>query len=121
MDAAPPNELVTTVCDNVISLTATQRDKIVNNRWDRLSEFQGFNYNIIQTWARESNILPASHGGCYLGSVAMAKIQGIAYWANQMLLCGHNLVCDGFDAAMMRQSMDYANIHHAESKRDSDA
>ena len=31
------------------------------------------------------------------------------------------LVCNGFDAAIMRQSMDDAEIHQAESKRDSDA
>ena len=51
----------------------------------------------------------------------MAKLQGLAYWANQMLLRGHTLVCDGFDAAMMRQFMDDAKIHHAESKQDRDA
>ena len=51
----------------------------------------------------------------------MAKLQGLAYRENQMLLRGHTLVCDGFDYAMMRQSMDDAEIHYAESKRDSDA
>ena len=51
----------------------------------------------------------------------MAKIQGLAYWANKMLLRGHTLVCNGFDSAMMRQSMNDAEIHYAESKRDSDA
>ena len=51
----------------------------------------------------------------------MAKLQGLAYWENQMLLHGHNLVCDGFDSAMIRQSMDDAKIHYAKSKRDSDA
>ena len=50
MDAVPPNDLVTTVCDNVLSLTEIQRDKIVNNGWYHLSEFQGFIYNRIQTW-----------------------------------------------------------------------
>ena len=78
--AAPPNDLVTTVCDNVISLTAIQRKAIVNNGWACLADFQGFKYNRIQTWARESNRLPASRGGCYFGSVAMAKLQGLAYW-----------------------------------------
>ena len=38
-----------------------------------------------------------------------------------MILRGHTLVCDGFDSAMMRQSMDDAKIHYAESKQDSDA
>ena len=52
MAAAPPNDLVTTVCDNVLSLMASQRGAIVNNGWDRLSDFQGFNYDKIQTWAR---------------------------------------------------------------------
>ena len=51
----------------------------------------------------------------------MAKLQGLAYWANQMLLRGHTLVYDGFDYAMMRQSMDDAENRYAESKRDSDA
>ena len=51
----------------------------------------------------------------------MAKLQGLAYWANQMLLRGHTLVCGGFDSAMMQQLMDDAEIHYAESKRDSDA
>ena len=51
----------------------------------------------------------------------MAKLQGIAYWANQMLLRGRTLVCDGFDSAMMRQFMDDAKIHYAKSKRDRDA
>ena len=106
MAAAPTNGLVTTVCDNVLSLTASQWDAIVNNGWARLADFQGFNRDRIQTWEREINRLPVSRGGCYFGSVAMAKLQGLAYWANQMLLCGHTLVCDGFDAAMMRQSMD---------------
>ena len=67
MAAAPPNDLVTTVCDNVISLEASQRDKIMDSKWARLADFQGFNYNRIQTWARESNPLPASCGGCYFG------------------------------------------------------
>ena len=58
MYAAPPNDLVTTVCDNVLSLTASQWDEIVNNGWARLADFQGFNYNKIKTWARESNRLP---------------------------------------------------------------
>ena len=62
-----------------------------------------------------------SRGGCYFGSVAMAKLQGLAYWANKMLLRGHTLVCDGFDYAMMQQSMDDAEIHYAKSKLDSDA
>ena len=52
MAAAPPNDLVTTVCDNVLSLMASQRGAIVNNGWDRLADFQGFNYDKIQTWAR---------------------------------------------------------------------
>ena len=71
MAAAPPNDMVTTVCDNVLSLMSSQRDAIVNNVWARLSDFQGFNCNRIQTLARESNRLPESHGGCYFGSVAM--------------------------------------------------
>ena len=52
MAAAPLNDLVTTVCYNVLSLTAILRDAIVNIRWARLSGFQGFNYDRIQTWAR---------------------------------------------------------------------
>ena len=52
MAAAPPNDLVTTVYDNVISLLDSQRDAIVNNGWSRLAGFQGFNYDRIQTWAR---------------------------------------------------------------------
>ena len=111
------HDLVTTVCDNVLSLTTSQR----NNGWARLADFQGFNYDEIQTWAREINRLPASRGGCYFGSVAMAKLQGLTYWANQMLLRGNTLVCDGFDSAMMWKSMDDAEIHYDESKRDSDA
>ena len=51
----------------------------------------------------------------------MAKLQGLAYWANQMFLCGNNLVCNGFDSEMMRQSMDDDDIHYGESKQDSDA
>ena len=51
----------------------------------------------------------------------MAKLQGLAYWANKMLLRGHTLVCDGFDGAMMRQSMDDADIHYTKSKQDTDA
>ena len=43
MEAAPPNDLVTTVCDNVLSLTDSQSDAIVNNGWDRLDDFQGLN------------------------------------------------------------------------------
>ena len=121
MDAAPPNDLVTTVCDNVLSLTVSQRDAIVNNRWACLADFQGFNYDRIQTWAGESKLLPAYRGICYFGSVVVAKLQGLAYWSNQMLLRGHTLVYDGFDAAMMRQSMDDAEIHYAKSKHDSDA
>ena len=121
MATAPPNDLVTTVCDNVLSLTAIQRDAIVNNGWARLADFQGFNYARIQTWARENNRLPELRGGCYFGSVAMAKLQGLVYLANQMLLRGHTLVCYGFDSAMMRKSMDDAEIHYAKSKRDSDA
>ena len=79
MAASHPNYMVTTICDNVHSLKSSQRDAIMNNGWARLSDFQGFNYYRIQTWARESNRLPASHGGCYFGSVAMAKLQGLAY------------------------------------------
>ena len=37
MAAAPTNDLVTTVCDNVISLTASQRDAIVNYIWAGLA------------------------------------------------------------------------------------
>ena len=37
MAAASPNNLVTTVCDNVLSLMAIQRDAIVNNGWARLA------------------------------------------------------------------------------------
>ena len=118
MAAAPCNNLVTTVCDNVISLTESQMYAIVNNVWARLSDFQGFNYDRIQTWVRKSKRLPALRGRCYFGSVAMEKIQGISYLANHMLLHEHSLVCDGFDAAMMRQSMDDAKIHYAESKQE---
>ena len=121
MVAAPPNDMVTTVCDSVLSLMSSQRYAIVNNRWACLADLQGFNYGRIQTWARESNRLPASRGGCYFGSVAISKLQGLAYWANQMLLRGNPLVLDGFDSAIMRQSMDDANIHYAESKQDSNA
>ena len=102
MAAAPPNDLVITVCDNVISLKAIQRDAIVNNGWDRLADCQSYYYDRIHTWAREINFLPESRGGCYFGSVAMAKLQGLAYWENEMLLRGHTLVCGGFDSAMMR-------------------
>ena len=35
--------LLDLVCDNVLSLTASQRDEIVNNGWSRLADFQGFN------------------------------------------------------------------------------
>ena len=45
MAAEPPNDLVTTVCDNVLYLTASQMDEIINNGWDLLAEFQGFNYD----------------------------------------------------------------------------
>ena len=121
MAAAPLNDLVTTVCDNVLSLTASQRDSIVNKGWACLSDFQGFNYDRIQTWVRESNHLPASRGGWYIESVAMAKIQGLAYWENQMLLCGNTLVCNGFDAAMMRKLMGDAEILYVKSKQDSNA
>ena len=121
MAAAPPNDLVTTVCDNVLSLTASQRDAIMKNGWNFLDDFQGLNYDRIKTWARESNRLLESRGGCYFVSVAMAKLQGLTYWANHMILRGHTLVCDGFDYEMMRQLMDGADIHYAESKRDSDA
>ena len=41
--AAPPNNVVSTACDNVLSLMASPRDAIMNNRWARLSDFQGFN------------------------------------------------------------------------------
>ena len=119
--AAPPNNLVTTVCYNVLSLTAILRDAIVNIRWARLSDFQGFNYDRIQTWARKITRLPTSGGVCYFRSVVVAKLQGLSYWVNQMLLSGHNIFCDGFDAAMMRQSMNDAEIHYAKSKQDSDA
>ena len=118
--SAPPNDLVTTVCDYVLYLTDSQSDAIVNNGWDRLADFQGFNYDRIQTWARESNRLPASRGVCYFGSVAMSKLQGLAYWAKQMILRGHTLVCDGFYSAMMRQLMDESEIHYSKSKHDRD-
>ena len=121
MAAAPTKDLVTTVRDNVLFLTASRRDAIVNNGWDRFAEFQGFNYDRIQTWVRESNHLPASRGGYYFGSVAMENLQDLAYWVNQMVLRGHTLVCDGFDDAMMRQFMDDAKIHYAKSKQDSNA
>ena len=65
--AAPPNNMVTTICDNVLYLTASQRDAILNNGWARLSDFKGFNYDRTQIWARENNRLPASRGGCYFG------------------------------------------------------
>ena len=52
MAAAPPNNLVTTECDNLLYLTAIQRDAIMNNGWAHLTDFQGFNYDRIQTWAR---------------------------------------------------------------------
>ena len=116
MATSPPNDLVTTVCENVLSLKARQRDSIVNNGWARLDDFQGFNYDKIQTWVRESNRLPASRGGCYFGSVAMVKLQGLAYWVNWMLLHGHTLVCGGFDSVMMRKSMNDTEIHYPESK-----
>ena len=48
MAAAPPRDLVTTVCDNMLSLTASQMDAVVNNGWDCLADFQGFNYNRVQ-------------------------------------------------------------------------
>ena len=80
MSSAPKNDLVTTICDNVLSLTASQRDAILNNRWYCIAEFQGFNYDRMQTWDREINRLPESRGGCYFGSVVMAKLQGLAYW-----------------------------------------
>ena len=121
MAAAPPNDLVTTICDNVLSLASSQKDAIVNNGWACLADFQGFKYDRIQTWVREINRLPVSRGGCYFGSVAMAKLQGLTYWANKILLSGHTLVCNGLDSAMMRKLMDDAEIHYAESKRDSDA
>ena len=121
MAVAPNNYLVTTVCDKEIYLTASQRDAIVNNMWACLDDFQGFKYYRIQTWARESNHLPASRVGCYFGSVAMAKLQGIAYWEIQMLLHEQTHVCDGFDAAMLQQWMDNAEIHYTESKQDIDA
>ena len=38
-----------------------------------------------------------------------------------MILRGHTLVCDGFDSAMMRQSMDESEIHYSKSKHDRDA
>ena len=120
MAAAPVNNLVTIVCDNVLSLTASQRNAIVNNGWSRLADFQGFKYDRIQTWARESNCLPASSGECYFGSLAMGKLQGLVCWVNQMLLRGNTLVCGGFDSAMMQQSMDDSEIQYAESKRYSD-
>ena len=101
MAVAPPNDLVTTICDNVLFLTAIQRDAIMKNGWARLADFQGFNYDRNQTCARESNRLTASRGGFYFGSVAMAKLQGLAYWENQMILHGNTLVCGGFDSAMM--------------------
>ena len=91
MAAAPPNNMVTTICDNVLSLTASKRDAIMNNEWDRLADFQGFNYDRIQTWAKKINRLPASRGGCYFGSVSMEKLQGLAYWEDHMLLRGHTL------------------------------
>ena len=50
----------------------------------------------------------------------MANLQDLSYWANQMLLRGHTLVNDGFDAANLRQSIYDANIHYAKSKQDSD-
>ena len=97
MATAPPNDLVTTIGDNVLSITASQMDAIVNNIWDRLADFQGFKYYKIQTWARESNRLPESCGGWYFGSVAMENLQGLTYWENNMLLRGNTLVCNGFD------------------------
>ena len=121
MAASHPNYMVTTICDNLHSLTSSQRDAIMNNGWARLSDFQVLTYDMIKTWERESNRLPASRGGCYSGSVVMAKLQGLTYWANKMLLHGHTLVRDGFDSALMRKSMDDADIHYAKSKRDSDA
>ena len=39
MAAAPPNDLVTTLCDNVLSLMAIQRDAIMKNKWACLSDF----------------------------------------------------------------------------------
>ena len=51
----------------------------------------------------------------------MAKLQGLVYWANKMLLRGNTLVCNGFDSELMRKSVDDAEIHYAKSKRESDA
>ena len=121
MATAPPNNMVTTVCDNGLSLADIQRDAIMNNVWDCFAYFQGFNNERIQNSERESTRLPASCGGCYFGSVAMEKLQGLLYWINKMLLCGHTLVFDGFDTAMMRQLIDDADTHYTKSKRDSDA
>ena len=50
----------------------------------------------------------------------MEKLQGLEYWSNQMLLCGHTLVCNGFDAAMMRQSIYDSQIQYTKSKREND-
>ena len=47
MAAAPPNDLVTTVCDNVLFLKASQRNAIMNNGWAHLADFQGFNNDRI--------------------------------------------------------------------------
>ena len=52
MAAAPPNYLVTTVCDKVIYPMDIQMDAMVNNRWDCLADFQGFNYDRIKTRVR---------------------------------------------------------------------
>ena len=96
-------------------------DEIVNNEWARISDFQGFNYDRIQTWERGINRLLESRGGCYFWSVVLAKLQGLSYWVNEIILRRHTLVCNGFDAVIMRQFMDDAEIYYSESKRVSDA
>ena len=40
---------------------------------------------------------------------------------NEIILRRHTLVCNGFDAVIMRQFMDDAEIYYSESKRVSDA
>ena len=44
----------------------------------------------------------------------MKKLKGLAYWANQMLLCGNTLVCDGFDSAMIWHAQNQSKFKYDE-------
>ena len=106
--------------ENTLNFTQRQIEILTEDGYNSIGTLVYWKHKDVREWCELKTKLLANRGGVTYGDRRIKCLQGLAWWATDLTLRGHNINLDDFDNEAMIASVEDAALEYEESSKKSD-